>query len=183
MSFHNLQFDIPLTVHYVRVIELGVIPFNSGRAAAILLDVIFYVPALIFIKHSKHCMLLPICLFLEDNQQSTIAFYEQRHLLKYSILLSYLLCKQRQLQQSCGKCDSRGQWKGVEGQDFRMTVQQPAWGGAPSETLALLTYRWYATGQFVKGPAFWFDLSISFWHFFLQSNAPVFASKISMNGK
>lgn len=117
--------------------------------------------------------------FFWKTINTAVTFFEQRHVLRtQSYYLSFLLHKQYNLHQSCGEGDPRAKKKGVGGQDFKVTILllQPACGGALSKPLALLISRWYMTGLSVKGQA-WFDLSTSFWHFFLPSDAQVFAKQ------
>lgn len=74
MIFCKLGPNFPLTVHYVRPVELGIIPFNAGGVAAVLFDVILEVPTLVFIKDGKHGLLLYIRLVLKDSRQGMVSF-------------------------------------------------------------------------------------------------------------
>lgn len=62
-----------LTVHDIGLIKVWVCPVDFG-SITILANVVFQIPALVFIKYRKHGMLLLVCFQLERQNHSPIVF-------------------------------------------------------------------------------------------------------------
>lgn len=70
ISFSEIMLN--LTVHHIGLIKVGVCLVDFG-SIAVLANVVVQVPALVFIKHSKHGVLLLVCSQLYEQTKNNTA--------------------------------------------------------------------------------------------------------------